>query len=93
MNLNFNVILIGTAGATVTQTCPSFRVPKGATVRVYANNRTTAGNAEAIQIGQYDTDSGDVLQPGNTELYPVPDTGQIHITGKVGDGAQISVKA
>ncbi len=88
----FSVVL---AADNVPQVCHGYQVPEGATVRVRANNGTTAGNSAVIFVASNRRallqGLGKPLAPLDDVLNPVSNTAQIWIMGKAGDGVVIGI--
>lgn len=79
----------------VPQNFPGFLVPPGSTVRVRANNGTSAGNAQVIFVAGY---AGILLSGGGMPLAPLDDQpflvtnlASIWVMGTLGDGVVVNV--
>jgi hypothetical protein len=92
VNWQFSLILAATG---VPQTVPGMVVPRGASVRVRANNGAAGGNAQQIFVAQY---RAALLNGGGTPLaslddiaFPVDNCAGIWVCGTAGDGVVISI--
>lgn len=81
--------------ANTPQPAPGYIVPEGCTVRVRANNGTTAGNAGVVFLAEYREaltgGLGIPLAPLDDVAYPVKNLAQIWAMGAKNDGIVISV--
>jgi len=83
------------AANNVPQILPGFNVPDGCTVRVRANNGTTAGNAAVIFVagfpGAFKSGHATPLAPLDDIAWPVENGAHIWVYGKAADGVIVSV--
>jgi hypothetical protein len=81
----------------IPQVCPPYVVPLGASVNVRGQNGTADGNAASIFIANHPSalqnGNGRMITPDTEIFYPVDSTAQIWISGKAGDGAQVTITA
>jgi len=92
INASFSVVL---AATNVPQSVPGMLVPAGSTVRLRANNGTTAGNAKVIFAASYRealaNGGGTPLAPLDMIVFPAHNLARIWIAGTAGDGVVVTV--
>ena len=92
VNRTVTVVLVATG---VPQPVAGLQVPDGCSVRVRANNGTTAGNAQVIFVasypGAFKAGHGTPLAPLDDVSWPAQNLSTIWVYGKSGDGVVVSV--